>query len=177
MATVTIRPNSDEYNSDLTLSSGNVAYVLIDEAVLDTGDYVTCGVFGGQYQCGWTNTGLTNETINKVKFYIVSSQTGAKRFGVREASSFTKWGVFSHEGDGLWSIELTANPGTSSAWTVSGLDALICGFLCDDIDNKNTTPVYQFYAVVDYTAGGSSGTIRWTELTGGMQMLSGGMRG
>ena len=59
MATVTIRPNSDEYKGDLTLSSGTLAYALIDEATLDTGDYVTCATFGGQLQVGWTNTGIS----------------------------------------------------------------------------------------------------------------------
>ena len=143
MATVTIRPNSDEYKSDLTLSSGTLAYALIDEATLDTGDYVTCATFGGQLQVGWTNTGLSSETINKVTFYLISSQTGTKTVGHR-TTSFQSWGSATHAGEGVWSKEFTTNPRTSSAWTVSELDALICGFLCEDSDNKNTTPVYQF---------------------------------
>ena len=35
----------------------------------------------------------------------------------------------------------------------------------------------RLYLGEDDSGGGSSGTVRWTELTGGMQMLSGGMRG
>lgn len=156
MATVTIRPNSDEYKADLTLSSGTLAYALIDEATLDTGDYVTCDAYvGGQLTVGWTDTGLSSETINKVTFYLISSQTGTKDVGHRTAKSFQSWGSATHAGEGVWSIEFTTNPLTTNAWTVSELDALICGFFCEDAENKNDTPVYQFYAVVDYTAGGS----------------------
>ena len=155
MATVTIRPNSDSYKDYLTLSSGSDAYALIDEATLDTGDYVACDIGGGQLQVGWTDTGLSNETINKVTFYInAAPSTGTKQIGHRTDKGFVTWDDFSSISGNNYSKEFTANPRTASAWTVSELDNLVCGFLALDTDDKNTQYIYQFYAVVDYTAAG-----------------------
>ena len=153
MATVTLRPNSDEGdNGSVTASTGSTYYGCVDETSLDTGDYITCLPFGGRCQFGFTSSGLTNETEISVKAWVNTDASGNK--------SFTDANIDTHvavsEGSNWYSYTFTKNPLDDEDWEVADLTSLNIGFAVDDEDAKDSPLVYMFYVVVTYTE--SSGT-------------------
>lgn len=109
-------------------------------------------------------SGLTGTTINSVtvyaKFRSLDPVSNTFQIGVRSGSTdywssnkdtvnVTTYVLFNN----VW----TTNPNTSSAWTVSDLDALQIG-----VKKTNSVggAVTYMYAEVDYTSGGSSGQLK-----------------
>ena len=167
MATVIIRPSSDYYKiSGISYSTGTSAYILVDEATLDTGDYVskTSGFLDVVF--GWTDSGLSSETINKVTFYknALCSNGETNNYLIKcdsDGSNMSLLVGFDNTSGNNYSCECTVNPLTSSAWTVSDIDNLIIGTRSQTASSKDTDILYQFYAVIDYeeSAGGDDYTL------------------
>ena len=154
MATVTLRPNSDETSetdaSYITKSTGSTFYGCVDESTLDTGDYLTYDAAGGFWATfGFTDCGLTDETVNSVTIYAYADNDyGCPHF---YCNGDELWNTTQVSGK-LYKYTLTKNGGND--WTASAVDSLKVGFAPgSDPDMKETTNLYQVYVVVDYTAG------------------------
>jgi len=163
MATVTLRPNSDEMDtsdaSHITKSTGSTFYGCVDESTLDTGDYLTYDATGGFWACfGFTDCGLTDETINSVTIYAYADNDyGCPHFTCNDVEL---WNTTQVSGK-LYKYTLTKNGGKD--WTASTVDSLKAGFApSSDPDMKETTNLYQVYVVVDYTAASSSQNLTLT---------------
>ena len=154
MATVTIRPSSDAGpNAGTPMpTSTDPHYSVIDEEVLDTGDYLQYAPEGAE-SFGWTNGGLTDETINKVTVYLVGNAD--------IAYAYYSWGSFTQEDSDLlsnnsntWSKEYTVNPADETVWQISDFNDV--GYTVLRTGSKATPIVYQFYIIIDYSANGGS---------------------
>jgi hypothetical protein len=180
MATVTIRPNDDLGTVDFKPSTGSDCYACIDESVLDTGDYIIAGSIdpGEQYYyAGYTSTGLSSETINSITIKFNGSQDVEDTARVLRVNGQTTSIAINKSGSN-WSVTLSANPATDSAWTVSDLNSLEIGYLFNA--SKDIVYIYQHYVEVDYTAAGGgdpSGALRRTNMNAQMSNLTGGMHG
>ena len=165
MATVIIRPNSDiSISANATRSSGtNDYYTYIDEATLDTGDYI--GAPKNQTliaKFGWTSSGLVSvDSINSLTFcadYIQNSTNVTNGYvsGNDNVSQFT---FYSGEHPNF-KVVLTANPDTGNAWSLSEVESLIGGMQALSSEKYGLT-LYQIYIVVDYeeAAGGDDYTL------------------
>ena len=162
MATVTIRPNSDIRQSNATKSTGSTFYGCVDEATLDTGDYITLANFGGYAIFNHTSTGLTTETINSVTVYANLDNTyGAGSCVTYDEGHTGAWAdTMTQVSGNLYSITYATDPSTGSAWVASDIPTFNAGASPKpDPNYKTTTKIYQFYLVVDYTAGGQTLTL------------------
>ena len=156
MSTLILRPTSDNSIAQ-SLSSGYDAYALVDEAVLDTGDY--CQSTGAyklnlyEFPAHTTEVGvITSITIYGYIAKFSALMTGKYKMAVKIGSTVYYTSERSAEyGSGeLESEVLTKNPATGSAWTWSDIDDLIAG--CTLYASSGWTRNYQFYVVVTYSA-------------------------
>ena len=153
MATVIIRPNDDLGTVDFVPSTGSDLYACIDESVLDTGDYIySSDTTDNRYYAGYTSTGLSSETINSITIKFNGSQDEEDTASVIKVNGQTTSIAINKSGSN-WSVTLSANPATDSAWTVSDLNSLEIGYSFEA--NKDTVYIYQHYVEVDYTSGGA----------------------
>lgn len=157
MAEMILRPNSDDHRSDVAIVNGSTMYGVMDEAVLDIGDYIRADIRTmGSFVCGFEQSGLPPATvINSVTFYY-NTLNNATDFLHKYRLSGGGYNLPSVEislvSGTLYRIVLTENPETGMAWTVSDVDSMCHGGLIVMPDKGSSTYVYQFYAVVDYTA-------------------------
>lgn len=167
MATVIIRPASDTYIAPGTINSDSGTsnlYSYVNEETLDTGGYITNTGAGSvsQVRFSWTSSGLTSETINKIT--VVA-------YGYTYFDYLYDGGYVSMGSGYPLSYDLTTNPETSSAWTVSDLNNLDAGIRFQHSDNKEYPIAFQLYIEVDYTA--SSGPTYTLECSSGSFVLTG----
>lgn len=156
MATVTIRPNEDLYdNGTIATSSGSVAYVLIDETALDTGDYITTSAqVSARISFGYTSTELSNATINSITIWVNLINDNLLLACIGENDYTSGAGLFSSGSDNYKYLAFAKNPLTDSDWTLSEIEDLDFGIVYGFSSLKTPVKVYQLYIVVDYTAGG-----------------------
>jgi hypothetical protein len=164
MATLTLRPTSD-YSVQLTRSTGSYNYTCVDEATLDTADYVSTPNATGDLADSYGLPDHSSETgtINSVKIcvnarvaamnvssteFYIGCNGGNWHLEVSTTTSPAFWLDFNNS----WST----NPSTSSAWTWSDIDSLRASirFVTVKGGGKFASVVgdcSQIYVEVDYT--------------------------
>ncbi len=156
MATTTIRPNGAGHASGHTAVGDTPTWKCVDEASSD-GDTTYVRLDSGSGDTDFYTlenpTIPSGATINSVTVYMVAralqngdsivamTYTGAADEDVLNASVSTSYATYS--------VELTTNPSTGSAWTGSELNSLEIGIKVGSITIRGYAT--QVYAVIDYT--------------------------
>ncbi|MBI2852505.1 MAG: hypothetical protein HYX84_05345 [Chloroflexi bacterium] len=180
--TETLRPNGVGSLTEITYTtpSSQPHWSMVDEATSDD-DTTQVWSVTQAYQTdlyALSDTTLTG-TINKVTVYIrvmgqdIASYHALAREAIR--TNGTNFFGTEHVLPATWtnySYEWTTNPYTGNPWTWAEINALEAGV---SIGYQNTgyySRCTQVYAVVDYTAFNSSGTLTSTNLLAGQSVAS-----
>ena len=157
MTVLALRPNGD-YSVALTRSTGSDNYALVDEAVLETGDYVyrTPNSYAADIY-GLPNHTTESGVISKVTLKAYLHRTGSA--STCYAMLSVEMGGTRYDGDEitvtttntLYTVEHTTNPNTGSAWTWQNIDDLVAGCRLKSTGLGAECRCYQFWVEVDYT--------------------------
>lgn len=158
MSTLILRPNSDD-TVEQTISSGSDAYAVIDEAVLDTGDYnYKTGSGFALNLYGFPNHTTESGIINSVSLYAyiqreLPDYVGYAKFAVKISGTVYYSPVIGVLPDNtLHSYIMSINPDTGLAWTWSEVDSLVAGIALGSVYTYKVMN-YQLYAVISYSSG------------------------
>ncbi len=160
--TMTLRPDGDgDFTGWTQVGCTGDEYQCVDEATADTDDRLVTLVTDARHTMTFANTGLTDDTINSVTLYYYAKQRGVnnKCFKTIVRDSGTSYVVDTTCTDSTWtyySFPMSTNPATSSAWTVSEVDALQAGMKAKGSGTPGAK-IAQIYAVVDYTPAATCG--------------------
>lgn len=156
MSVLILRPNSD-YSVNLTRSSGDDNYALVDETTLDTNDYVE------RYSSSWA-TDLYGMPDHTTESGVITSVTVKAYFG-RSGSIGSAYartvlyvGDTLYEGDAvnmgggypptLHSTTYNTNPYSGSAWTWEDIDNLLAGCSATGTGTGERGRCYQLWVEV-----------------------------
>lgn len=130
-----IYPSGDKSPSTWTPSTGSDHYVLLDEAVRDTADYIYTDVNGNEDIFSFPSAGFT--TIKGIQLCVEAASSGneIKEFAgiIRDGANETTSQKKIYGGDIPDVILVTAEyvPGTSTTWTPSDISA--ASFGCEKV--------------------------------------------
>lgn len=158
MSTVTMRPTSDQAKSGETYSSGTTAWNLVDEAVLDSADWVDNKTVSGYTIFGFGSSGIpAGSVINSVQINWRGSNAApanACSTQFRNPSSGTRYDQdnIAQSASSVTGANRTTRPWDSAKWTISDIDAIQAGVRAPTSGSLNKLRTTQFWIVVDYTA-------------------------
>lgn len=158
MATTIIRPISDYSISNWKNSDdGNTnIYSYVDEETLSLLDYAYSVDPGAGKELLFNFSDITNGTINKITLYFTVVYSGGYDGNGKMARIYINSTNYDYTpvlvSDNTFKVEISTNPNTSLAFTVSDINSLIAGFFHSSGSSKAVrTELYQYYIEVDYT--------------------------
>jgi len=128
-----LRPDGDSSPLQWTPSTGSTHYTLVDEASLNTADYVSNGTPGDRDQYTMSDLTVDAAIIHAVAHNVIADKDDA---GDRELKTYVKSGAseavsavrYLAAGTPLnWQQIVEVDPATSSTWSSAGVDAMEVG--------------------------------------------------
>ncbi len=158
-ATETLRPTSDVTNTPSAYSSGTVTFSLIDEAVLDTADWVdlklvstTPCIFIVGYPASARLASERITSIDVVTDLLNSAPAGVAGVRVRDPATGVTYevGTIAQGEASPKTVTLTTRPWDSRPWTLDDINHLQTGCQAAATGPFNLR-VYRQYATINYT--------------------------
>jgi hypothetical protein len=152
LGTRIVRPASDvTTGGTVTYSSGTTAYTLIDETVLNTGDWVRCFAAATYFVVQCDNPGITG-SIQKIVVEWRGANAAPASSGaviVRNPATGTRYDIQTISQSGsTYSTTLTARPWDNQPWTASDVNQLQIGARGPNSGSLNKVQTNQMYVTV-----------------------------
>ena len=158
-----VRPISDITSTGVNYSSGSTGWSLVDEAVLDTGDWYRIGSRPGFMYHQFSPSALSalgrtivSVTLNTWDFNPPIG--GNVDYRLRDPATSNTYTILARGQDNTGGSHATASAAQTSrpwggAWTIADVAQLQAGGTANDFSNPNLT-IYQFYLGIAYSYAG-----------------------